>query len=151
MAGVSKGDFLLAINSEDVTKASHEQVVNLIRKSGDLVALTLVTVTVDMVMKTTSTLPNPRHFSTLPRKPGNGGPWSPLQHPPPPPKRDPNTTLSVGRARAKSMIANMGAIDALDSAIKDQDSSSLTDSVLQESRNKARAQFDVGFLSNFSF
>ena len=121
MAGVHKGDFLLAINSEDVTQASHEQVVNLIRKSGDLVALTMVTVTIDIQSKAVNTLPNPRHFSTLPRKPMTNGARSPLQHPPPPPKRDPNTTLSVGRARAKSMIANMAAIEALDSAIKDRD------------------------------
>jgi len=128
MAGVAKGDFLLAINSDDVTQASHEQVVNLIRKSGDLVALTVVTVTVDLPTKTSNTLPNPRQFSTLPRKPTSGA-RSPLQHPPPPPKRDPNTTLSVGRARAKSMVANMAAIDALDTAIKDHDMSSLSDQV----------------------
>ena len=65
MAGIHKGDFLLEvkalivnifpvslhytfhafqINGEDVRQASHEQVVNLIRKSGDLVSLTVVTV-----------------------------------------------------------------------------------------------------------
>ena len=119
MAGVNKGDFLLAINGEDVTQASHERVVTLIRQSGDLVALTVVTVTPE-ILGSTSTLPNPqRQFSTLPRKPpGVSGIRSPLQHPPPPPKRDPTTTLSVGRARAKSMVANMAAIDALDAAIK---------------------------------
>ena len=122
MAGVNKGDFLLAINGEDVTQASHERVVTLIRQSGDLVSLTVVTVTPE-IMGSSSTLPNPqRQFSTLPRKPaGTSGIRSPLQHPPPPPKRDPNTTLSVGRARAKSMVANMAAIDALDAAIKDND------------------------------
>ena len=127
MAGVCKGDFLLKINSDDVTQASHEQVVNLIRKSGDLVALTMVTVTIDLPSKAVATLPNPRHFSPLPRKPMTSGARSPLQHPPPPPKRDPNTTLSVGRARAKSMIANMAAIEALDSAIKDHDKGSLAE------------------------
>ena len=129
MAGVQKGDFLLAINNEDVTQASHEQVVNLIRKSGDLVSLTMVTVTINypgvgggVGGAVSGTLPNPKHFSTLPRKPAfGGGARSPLQHPPPPPKRDPTTTLSVGRARAKSMIANMAAIDALDCAIKEHD------------------------------
>ena len=34
----------MQINNEDVRQASHEQVVNLIRKSGDLVSLTVVTV-----------------------------------------------------------------------------------------------------------
>ena len=43
--------------------------------------------------------------------------------PPPPPKRDPSTTLSVGRARARSMVANMAALEALDKAINDHDSS----------------------------
>ena len=43
MAGVNKGDFLLAINNEDVTQASHERVVTLIRHSGELVRLTVVT------------------------------------------------------------------------------------------------------------
>lgn len=37
MAGLKKGDFLLEINDEDVSSASHEHVVDLIRKSGDLV------------------------------------------------------------------------------------------------------------------
>ena len=127
MAGVNKGDFLLAINGEDVTQASHERVVTLIRQSGDLVGLTVVTVTPEVV-GSCSTLPNPpTHFATLPRKPpGSSGVRSPLQHPPPPPKRDPNTTLSVGRARAKSMVANMAAIDALDAAIKDKDMKGLS-------------------------
>ena len=34
----------MQINNEDVRQASHEQVVNLIRKSGDLVSLTVITV-----------------------------------------------------------------------------------------------------------
>ena len=128
MAGVNKGDFLLAINNEDVTQASHERVVTLIRHSGELVRLTVVTVTPELLSGSSgsSTLPHAPHpqrqFSTLPRKPpGSATVRSPLQHPPPPPKRDPNTTLSVGRARAKSMVANMAAMDALDAAIKDND------------------------------
>ena len=36
--------YALQINGEDVRQASHETVVSLIRKSGDLVALTVVTV-----------------------------------------------------------------------------------------------------------
>ena len=126
MSGVNKGDFLLTINGEDVTQASHERVVTLIRQSGDLVSLSVVTVTPELP-GSSATLPAPhRQFSTLPRKPaGLSGVRSPLQHPPPPPKRDPTTTLSVGRARAKSMVANMAAIDALDAAIKENDISAL--------------------------
>lgn len=122
MAGISKGDFLLAINGEDVTQASHERVVTLIRQSGDLVNLTVVTVTPELGAGAITQSPHQKHFSTLPRKmPGVSGVRSPLQQPPPPPKRDPTTTLSVGRARAKSMLANLAAIDALDSALKDKD------------------------------
>ncbi len=80
-----------------------------------------------------STLPVQRGFSTLPRKPPVGGlalpspppahsnsvsPRTPLQHPPPPPRRDPNTTLSVGRARARSMVASLALETALDTAIQ---------------------------------
>ena len=49
-----------------------------------------------------------RQYSTLPRKLHGSGKLQTL--PPPPPKRDPNTTLSVGKARAKSMVANLAAI-----------------------------------------
>ena len=49
-----------------------------------------------------------RQYSTLPRKLHGSGK---LQvQPPPPPKRDPNTQLSVGKARARSMVANLAAI-----------------------------------------
>lgn len=41
MAGLKKGDFLLEINNEDVSSASHEHVVDLIRKSGNLVQMTV--------------------------------------------------------------------------------------------------------------
>ena len=60
----------------------------------------------------TGTQNQSRQYSTLPRKlHGSGGK---LQvQPPPPPKRDPNTTLSVGKARAKSMVANLAAIGNL--------------------------------------
>ena len=37
-------NFQFQINGEDVRQASHERVVNLIRKSGDLVSLTVVTI-----------------------------------------------------------------------------------------------------------
>ena len=47
-----------------------------------------------------------QYASTLPRKFQGRS----MIQPPPPPKRDPNTTLSVGRARAKSMVANLAAI-----------------------------------------
>ena len=136
------------INGEDVRQASHETVVTLIRKSGDLVALTVVTVLPHMFFNnngnggehslncssTGSPLPSvmsmsmaagaaptnssnatssnqSRQYSTLPRKLHGSGKLQ--AQPPPPPKRDPNTTLSVGKARAKSMVANLAAIGNL--------------------------------------
>ena len=135
---------MFQINGEDVRQASHEIVVGLIRKSGDLVALRVVTVLPQMffninntsgdssVACSTSASPSPsimsmsinstrasinsnggntnqaRNCSSLPRKLHGSGKLQAL--PPPPPKRDPNTTLSVGKARARSMVANLAAI-----------------------------------------
>lgn len=54
--------------------------------------------------------PPSRQYATLPRKMTNGPLTGTLGRSPAPlpPRRDPKTTLSVGRARAKSMVANMG-------------------------------------------
>lgn len=105
-------------------QASHETVVSLIRKSGDLVKLTVVTVAFEAAAQQQQPLViannNNRQYSTLPRKMNLSR--ASIQ-PPPPPKRDPSTTLSVGRARARSMVANMAALEALDKAINDHDSS----------------------------
>ncbi|XP_071056645.1 SH3 and multiple ankyrin repeat domains protein 2 isoform X3 [Onthophagus taurus] len=125
IAGLKKGDFLLEINSEDVSSASHEHVVDLIRKSGNLVAMTVVSLgstTIRALPNSKSTiLPGgnsevslSRQYATLPRKLHNtnnncgtlGRSQAPL-----PPRRDPKTTLSVGRARAKSLVAGLEAAD----------------------------------------
>ncbi|XP_034245824.1 protein shank isoform X3 [Thrips palmi] len=125
LAGLHKGDYLVAINGEDVSSASHEHVVSLIRRSGDLVQMTVVSPAASMI----STVPNSkssmtfsctgsngtgtapatpptRQYATLPRKLSNnstlGRSPAPL-----PPRRDPRTTLSVGRARARSMVAGL--------------------------------------------
>ncbi|XP_026326995.1 SH3 and multiple ankyrin repeat domains protein 3 isoform X2 [Hyposmocoma kahamanoa] len=114
-AGLKKGDFLVAINGEDVSAASHERVVELIRNSGALVSMTVVSLNSvngnnenNMCTVPTSKSQNQLsnsgrpYAATLPRK-GAGG-RSPA---PAPPRRDPRTTLSVGRARAKSMVAGL--------------------------------------------
>ncbi|XP_049544253.1 uncharacterized protein LOC125956427 isoform X2 [Anopheles darlingi] len=127
MAGLKPGDFLLAINNEDVTCASHEHVVDLIRNSGSLVSMTVVTLSQNLINSLMlessevasqnsgsgsgmSTPISSRQCSTLPRR-MNGGPpggGSGAKQPAPmPPRRDPKTTLSVGRARAKSMVAGL--------------------------------------------
>lgn len=50
-----------------------------------------------------SSMMNARQCATLPRKMNLGGKLPA----PMPPRRDPKTTLSVGRARAKSMVAGL--------------------------------------------
>lgn len=119
MAGLKKGDFLLEINNEDVSSASHEHVVNLIRKSGDLVQMTVISLAPlmsgAMTMSKSTILPGgqldgnvSRQYATLPRKMSNPGCMGRSTQAPLPPRRDPKTTLSVGRARAKSMVAGLG-------------------------------------------
>lgn len=119
MAGLKKGDFLLEINNEDVSSASHEHVVNLIRKSGDLVQMTVMSLAPPlsnvMPMSKSTILPGgqmdvnlSRQYATLPRKMSNPGSIGRSPQAPLPPRRDPKTTLSVGRARAKSMVAGLG-------------------------------------------
>lgn len=66
MAGIRKGDFLLEINGNDVRQASHETVVTLIRKSGDLVQLTVVSVSYeDQVAEDEFTFDNGGNQETL--------------------------------------------------------------------------------------
>ncbi|XP_057667503.1 SH3 and multiple ankyrin repeat domains protein 2 isoform X3 [Diorhabda carinulata] len=120
IAGLKKGDFLLEINNEDVSSASHEHVVDLIRKSGDLVQMTVMSMgppTCGGLPLSKSTIlpggagavPLGRQFATLPRKAINySGTLGRSTQAPLPPRRDPKTTLSVGRARAKSMVAGLG-------------------------------------------
>ncbi|XP_028132157.2 SH3 and multiple ankyrin repeat domains protein 2 isoform X3 [Diabrotica virgifera virgifera] len=120
IAGLKKGDFLLEINNEDVSSASHEHVVDLIRKSGDLVQMTVMSLgppvcgVLPMSKSTilpggTGTIPLSSRFATLPRKAVTyGGTLGRSTQAPLPPRRDPKTTLSVGRARAKSMVAGLG-------------------------------------------
>ncbi|KAM3968326.1 SH3 and multiple ankyrin repeat domains protein 2 [Aphomia sociella] len=114
-AGLRKGDFLLAINGEDVSAASHEHVVELIRNSGALVSMTVVSLnnSPNNNENNTCTVPTSKsqnqlsssgrpYAATLPRKAAGGRSPAPA-----PPRRDPRTTLSVGRARAKSMVAGL--------------------------------------------
>lgn len=148
LAGLKKGDFLLEINDEDVTTASHEHVVDLIRGSGDLVSMTVVSMVTDssnlfgtslpsskstVALPATLKQPPPsRLCATLPRK------LSHLQAngPPLPPRRDPKTTLSVGRARAKSMVA--GLENGSELSINSEQDNTITDkSNSTESLNKA--------------
>lgn len=102
----------MQINGEDVRCASHEHVVDLIRSSGSLVKMTVVSQSFPNNFEQQmaaqqdqqsfgASVPN-RQCATLPRKMGGGRMPAPM-----PPRRDPKTTLSVGRARAKSMVAGL--------------------------------------------
>ncbi|XP_049512063.1 uncharacterized protein LOC119464580 isoform X7 [Dermacentor silvarum] len=156
LAGLKKGDFLLEINGQDVSQATHECVVNIILQQGDLIAMTVLTVagtvpgsmgplsqgssssapssapgseagSVPAMGGTSSTVTPPmlqangavaggyRQCATLPRKLS-------AKKAPAPPKRDPKTTLSVGRARAKSMVAGLTDIEVLDRTLNEYDS-----------------------------
>ncbi|RZF33996.1 hypothetical protein LSTR_LSTR006912, partial [Laodelphax striatellus] len=83
LAGLKKGDYLLKINGEDVSAASHEHVVDLIRSSGDLVSMTVVSLGSLPSSKSAAALggqpaepgqPTPRQYATLPRKHTNNVP-----------------------------------------------------------------------------
>ncbi|XP_055534312.1 SH3 and multiple ankyrin repeat domains protein 1 isoform X5 [Wyeomyia smithii] len=163
MAGLKPGDFLLAINNEDVTCASHEHVVDLIRNSGSLVSMTVITLPQNLVnsmMESAisasnggvggggdgsqhsgsgmSTPVSSRQCSTLPRR-MNGGTagLAGCKLPAPmPPRRDPKTTLSVGRARAKSMVAGLeGGGEKDDDDLTNQTKSTSAESIHQQSQS----------------
>lgn len=156
LAGLRKGDFLLEINDEDVSTASHEHVVDLIRRSGDLVSMTVISMGAGSPnsfviglpsSKSTAALPAginqpppSRMCATLPRKLPN------LQAngPPLPPRRDPKTTLSVGRARAKSMVAGLenGSEQSLNSAEQDNNIPDKSNSA--ESLNRVEINSNTG-------
>uniref|UniRef100_A0A182XB00 SH3 and multiple ankyrin repeat domains protein n=1 Tax=Anopheles quadriannulatus TaxID=34691 RepID=A0A182XB00_ANOQN len=155
IAGLKPGDFLLAINSEDVTCASHEHVVDLIRNSGSLVSMTVVTLSQNLINSMMleaseigsqhssgsgmSTPISSRQCSTLPRRMNSGPPGSNCKQPAPmPPRRDPKTTLSVGRARAKSMVA--GLEGGGEKGTDDDELLSATKSTSAESIHQAQAQ-----------
>uniref|UniRef100_A0A0P5I0W8 SH3 and multiple ankyrin repeat domains protein n=1 Tax=Daphnia magna TaxID=35525 RepID=A0A0P5I0W8_9CRUS len=153
-AGLQPGDFILAINGEDLAKASHETVVDCIRRSGNLVQLTICSATGQTVNQSVSQSiseyaltghSNSRQYSTLPRKlPGR---------PPQPPKRDPRTTLSVGRARARSMVVALNDMETSQSSteaaeeIYSNSSSSRTASIRSRSGSGRVSTTDLERLS----
>ncbi|XP_036272542.1 SH3 and multiple ankyrin repeat domains protein 2 isoform X5 [Pipistrellus kuhlii] len=80
-AGLRTGDFLIEVNSENVVKVGHRQVVNMIRQGGNHLVLKVVTVTRSLDPDDTT------------RKKA-----------PPPPKRAPTTALTL---RSKSMTSEL--------------------------------------------
>ncbi|XP_068711319.1 SH3 and multiple ankyrin repeat domains protein 2-like [Montipora foliosa] len=82
--GVKAGDFILEVNGEDVTTATHGHVVDLIKKSGNSVTLKVITA------KSKKPSVNGTDHT-------DGRVQTPFKLPPPPPDRDPSTTLTLGR------------------------------------------------------
>ncbi|XP_053141971.1 SH3 and multiple ankyrin repeat domains protein 2 isoform X10 [Hemicordylus capensis] len=80
-AGLRTGDFLIEVNSENVVKVGHRQVVSMIRQGGNHLVLKVVTVTRNLDPDDTA------------RKKA-----------PPPPKRAPTTALTL---RSKSMTSEL--------------------------------------------
>jgi SH3/ankyrin repeat-containing protein len=100
-----------------VTTALHEHVVDLIRKSGELVRMAVVSPVLNFPNSQSTTVlqtsqPIQRQYATLPRKNNSTSIGGTLGRSPAPvpPRRDPKTTLSVGRARARSMVAGLGNV-----------------------------------------
>ncbi|XP_065926674.1 SH3 and multiple ankyrin repeat domains protein 2 isoform X4 [Magallana gigas] len=115
-AGLKTGDFILEINGENVVRASHDRVVQLIRQAGDTLALKVVTV---------KPLEKPEHWlqhhngtMTLPNRGGA------RRQAPQPPQRDPQTSLSVGKAQGKQYAEGMAELEKtvqeLNSSTEDQ-------------------------------
>uniref|UniRef100_T1JX76 PDZ domain-containing protein n=1 Tax=Tetranychus urticae TaxID=32264 RepID=T1JX76_TETUR len=107
-AGLKRGDFLLNVNGVDVRSAPHEQVVQLIRQSGDK-----VTMTVAKDKNGTDVSNDKSYYKTRESRS-----TSKVRNPPVPPKRDPSTTLSISRARAKSLcITSSNSSDTVNSGL----------------------------------
>ncbi|XP_066523161.1 SH3 and multiple ankyrin repeat domains protein 3 isoform X4 [Hoplias malabaricus] len=87
-AGLRTGDFLIEVNGVSVVKVGHRQVVSLIRQGGSRLLMKVVSVT---------------------RKPDTGDVVR--KKAPPPPKRDPSTSLTL---RSKSMTAELEEMEKLD-------------------------------------
>lgn len=113
-----------------MTCASHEHVVDIIRNSSNVVSLTVLTLPTNENLVNNNNNPaisNARQCSTLPRRMSGPGKLPA----PAPPRRDPRTTLSVGRARAKSMVAGLEGDEDEDLPTK----SSSIESIHQQSQS----------------
>lgn len=122
--------------------------VDLIRKSGALVSLTvmsapnyapgdangnnLIYMQSNMGNGGGYAAPHPAsHFATLPRRIMQNG----KMPAPAPPQRDPKTTLSVGRARAKSMVAGLECDDRDENDVSPTTKSSSAESIHNQSQS----------------
>ncbi|XP_013408002.1 SH3 and multiple ankyrin repeat domains protein 3 isoform X4 [Lingula anatina] len=122
-AGLKSGDFLIEINNVNVVQATHEAAVRLIKESGSTLALKVVRVSTPLELRHART-PQPERRDARPETVAG---TFPRKKAPPPPKRDPRTSLSTGRSKAKSMMEGLAVIETLedlDQAIAEYDSTS---------------------------
>ncbi|XP_041354554.1 uncharacterized protein LOC121372324 [Gigantopelta aegis] len=105
--GLKSGDFLLEINDENVVRASHERVVQLIRSSRD--RLKMKVVTVRPLEKDNDWFIHQDGAMTLPNRIKRLAPA--------PPKRDPQTSLSYSKGTSRSMADGMEEIAKLDQIV----------------------------------
>ncbi|XP_076152749.1 SH3 and multiple ankyrin repeat domains protein 3 isoform X1 [Alosa pseudoharengus] len=94
-AGLRTGDFLIEVNGVSVVKVGHRQVVSLIRQGGSRLVMKVVSVS---------------------RKPDTGDVVR--KKAPPPPKRDPSTSLTL---RSKSMTAELEELEKLDEMLSSKE------------------------------
>ncbi|XP_069128290.1 SH3 and multiple ankyrin repeat domains protein 2-like isoform X7 [Argopecten irradians] len=101
-AGLKSGDFLLEINGENVVRASHDRVVQLIRQAGDTLAMKVVTVqrqeTADQWLQ------HQDGSMTLPVRGGK-------KAAPQPPQRNPHTSISLTKTQGKQIAEGMAEIE----------------------------------------
>lgn len=109
-AGLKGGDFILEINGQNVTRASHEYVVSLIKSSGH--SLTMNVLTVKPTERDQNWYVHQDGSMTLPHR---------RKQAPEPPRRDPKTSLSFSKAKSKSFAEGMAEIEKLDQALAEYD------------------------------
>ncbi|XP_021353148.1 uncharacterized protein LOC110450175 isoform X8 [Mizuhopecten yessoensis] len=101
-AGLKPGDFLLEINGENVVRASHDRVVQLIRQAGDTLAMKVVTVqrpeTADQWLQ------HQDGSMTLPVRGGK-------KAAPQPPQRNPRTSISLTKTQGKQIAEGMAELE----------------------------------------
>ncbi|XP_042190813.1 SH3 and multiple ankyrin repeat domains protein 3 isoform X3 [Callorhinchus milii] len=107
-AGLRTGDFLIEVNSNNVVKVGHKQVVSMIRQGGNHLVMKVVTVSRKLELE-----------EGLRKKA------------PPPPKRAPSTTLTL---RSKSMTAELEELEKLDEILAAADRSARPENVAADSR-----------------
>ncbi|KAM5318517.1 SH3 and multiple ankyrin repeat domains protein 2 isoform 1-T1 [Glossophaga mutica] len=110
-AGLRTGDFLIEVNSENVVKVGHRQVVTMIRQGGNHLVLKVVTVTRSLDPDDTA------------RKKA-----------PPPPKRAPTTALTLRSKSMTSELEELGESHKPDEIIPAAKPSRAAENVAAESR-----------------